>query len=487
MPTSALAGSRHLLDDLLGRRILVLDGAMGTMIHAHKPSEDDYRGTRFRNHPKKLKNCTEVMVLTQPALIEGIHRTYLDAGADVIETCTFNSNAISMADFDLQAHVVELNRAATAIARRAADDMTRRTPDKPRFVAGSIGPTNKTLSLSGTVNDPGFRAVTFDEVAAAYTEQIHGLVEGGVDMLLAETTFDTLNLKACLFAIDRYFEEHGVRLPVMVSLTIFEGGRTLTMQTVEAAWISVSHFDMLSVGLNCALGVEQMRPYIENLAGIAPVFVSCYPNAGLPNELGEFDDTPDHMARVLGEFAANGWLNIVGGCCGTTAEHIRAVARAVEGVAPRARPSLPNRSSFSGNEPLRIRPETNFIMVGERTNITGSRRFARLIKSGNFEEGIAVAREQVEGGANILDINMDEGLVEGEKAMTHFLNLLAAEPDIARIPFMIDSSRWSVIEAGLKCVQGKPIVNSISLKEGEEKFLEQASSGCSPRPRPAAG
>jgi 5-methyltetrahydrofolate--homocysteine methyltransferase len=467
-------GTRARLEELLAERILVLDGAMGSMIYAHQPGEEDYRGARFRNHPAALKNCTEVMVLTQPTLIEDIHRAYLEAGADIIETDSFNSNRFSMAEFALEEHVFELNKTAAEIARRAADDMTRRTPDRPRFVAGSIGPTKKQLSLGVHVDDPGHRTVTFDEMVANYTEQIAGLVAGGVDLLLPETSFDTLVLKACLFAIEQFFEEHRLRLPVMVSGTIFQGGRTLSGQTVEAFWISVSHFDMLSVGLNCALGVDQIRPHIESLSQVARTRVSCYPNAGMPDGFGGFEGTLEHMADALGEFACNGWLNIVGGCCGTTPEWIRAIARAVEGVAPRRVPDLPAWSCYSGTEPLVVRPETNFVMIGERTNITGSKRFARLIKSGNFEEALAVARDQVEGGANILDINMDEGLVDGEKAMARFLNLVSAEPDIARLPLMIDSSKWSVIEAGLMCVQGKPIVNSISLKEGEAKFLEQA-------------
>jgi 5-methyltetrahydrofolate--homocysteine methyltransferase len=468
------AATRNQLEELLAERILVLDGAMGTMIHAYKPTEEDYRGARFRSHSKLLKNCTEVMVLTQPKMIEDIHRAYLEAGADIIETATFNSNPISMADFDLQAHIFELNKSAAEIARRAADAITKQNPDRPRFVAGSLGPTNKTLCFSRKVEDPGFRDVTFDQMAAAYTEQIHGLIAGGVDILLAETVFDTLNLKACLFAIDRYFDEHKVRLPVMISVTVFQGGRTLTAQTLEAFWASIAHFDMLSVGINCALGVDQMRPYVENLAVISPVYTSCYPNAGLPNALGEFDDTPEHMAAALGEFTRNGWLNLVGGCCGTTPEHIHAIATAVGHLAPRPRPMLPHLSTFSGTEALTIRADSNFIMIGERTNITGSRKFARLIKDGNYDAAIAVAREQVEGGANILDVNMDADLVDSEEAMTRFLNLLSAEPDIAKLPIMIDSSKWSVIEAGLKCVQGKAIVNSISLKEGEQKFLEQA-------------
>ena len=470
----ARIATRDLLEDILAQRILVLDGAMGTMIHAHKPNEEDYRGARFRNHPKLLKNCTEVMVLSQPRMVEEIHLAYLEAGADIIETDTFNGSAISLADFGLEEHTVELNRKAAEIARRAADTMSRRTPERPRFVGGSLGPTNKTLNLSPNVNDPGFRAVTFEQMVDAYTKQIEGLVPGGVDLLVAETTFDTLNLKACLFAIDQYFEKHQVRLPVMISVTIFEGGRTLTAQTLEAFWTSVCQFDMLSVGINCALGVEQMRPYIEALSGIAPVYTSCYPNAGLPNELGEFDDTPEHMARVLGEFAKSGWLNFVGGCCGTTPAHIRAIAAAVEGVEPRQVPTLPRHSAFSGTERLEVRPDSNFIMIGERTNITGSKRFARLIKEDKFDEALAVARAQVDAGANILDVNMDADLVNGEEAMTRFLNLVAAEPDIARVPIMIDSSKWSVLEAGMRCVQGKAIVNSISLKEGEQKFLDQA-------------
>jgi len=470
-PSSA---RERLLREALAQRILVLDGAFGTMIHSHRPTEADYRGERFRDHSRPLQNCTEVMVLTRPDLITEIHRAYLDAGADIVETATFNSNPISMAEYDLQDHVDELNKKAAALACEAAEAMTRQTPNRPRFVAGSIGPTNKTLCFSRKVEDPGHRDVTFDEMAAAYGAQVEALVSSGVDLLLVETVFDTLNLKAALFAIDRYFEEHGVKLPVMISVTVFQGGRTLTGQTLEAFWASISQFDMLSVGINCALGVEQMRPYIETLAGFAPVPTSCYPNAGLPNALGEFDDTPEHMARALREFAENGWLNLVGGCCGTTPAHIHAIADAVAGVKARTPPLRQPWTCYSGTEALVIRPDTNFVMIGERTNITGSKRFARLIKSGNYDEALAVAREQVDNGANIIDVNMDEGLIDGEKAMTRFLNLIAAEPEIARVPIMIDSSKWSVIEAGLKCVQGKPIVNSISLKEGEAKFLEQA-------------
>lgn len=466
--------TRDLLDELLAQRVLVLDGAMGTMIHAHKPTEEDYRGARFRTHSRPLQNCTEVMVLTQPKLIEKIHRAYFDAGADIVETCTFNSNALSMSEYALEEHVIELNRSAAEIARRVAEEVTRQNPDRPRFVAGSIGPTNRTLNISPNVNDPAYRAVTFDQMVKAYAEQVDGLVQGGVDLLLAETAFDTLNMKACLFAIDQYFEQRGVRLPVMISVTIFDGGRTLTAQTLEAFLISVSHFDAFSLGINCALGIDQMRPYVEELARLTPTWTSCYPNAGLPNELGEFDDTPEHMARSLGDLVTRGLINIVGGCCGTRPEHIRAIANAVADIQPRVRPEIVPLTSFSGTEAFKLRPDSNFLMIGERTNITGSRKFARLIRSGNFDEAVAVAREQVEAGANILDVNMDEGLINSEEAMTRFLNLLAAEPDIARVPIMVDSSKWSVIEAGLKCVQGKAVVNSISLKEGEEKFLDQA-------------
>jgi 5-methyltetrahydrofolate--homocysteine methyltransferase len=466
--------TRDLLEELLSERILILDGSMGALIYSRQPTEEDYRGSRFAHHGVQLKNCTEVMVLTQPQTIESIHRDYLEAGSDIIETCTFNATSIGLAEFGLGEHVFEINKTAAELARGAAEEFTRRDPRKPRFVAGSIGPTNKTLSMATHVEDPGRRDVTFDQMVAAYSEQIHALIEGGVDILAAETSFDTLVMKACLFAIASYFAEHDLSLPVMVSGTIFENGRTLSAQTVEAFWTSVCHFDMLSIGLNCAVGVEIMRPHIEALSRIAPKPISCYPNAGMPDGFGGFTGSKEETAQALGEFARNGWVNIVGGCCGTTPDWIRAIARAVEGVPPRRAPELPTWSCFSGTEVLTIRPEANFIMVGERTNITGSRKFARLIKAGDFEAALTVAREQVEAGANILDVNMDEALIDGEKAMTRFLNLLAAEPDISRVPIMVDSSKWSIIEAGLQCVQGKPIVNSISLKEGEEKFLEQA-------------
>ncbi len=462
------------LEEILSRRIMVLDGSMGALLYTHELTEEQFRGKRFARHPLNLKNCTEVLVATQPKLIEEIHRAYLEAGADIIETDTFNGSAVSLTEFGLEHHVFELNEAAAHLARRAADEFTRKNPDKPRFVAGSIGPTNKQLSMGIHVEDPGRRDVTFDQMVANYTEQIRGLMAGGVDILLPETAFDTLVMKACLFAIDAYFEETQTRLPVMVSGTIFDNGRTLSAQPVEAFYYSVSHFGALSVGLNCAVGVDLMRGPIESLSSICRTRVSCYPNAGMPDGFGGFLGDKNHTVAVLAEFARNGWLNLVGGCCGTTPEWIAAIAQAVHQVPPRQVPDVPHLSTYSGMEPLVIRPESNFIMIGERTNITGSKRFARLIKSGDFEAALAVARDQVEAGANILDVNMDEGLIDGEQAMTRFLNLVSADPSIARVPIMVDSSKWSVIEAGLKCVQGKSIVNSISLKGGEDEFLRQA-------------
>lgn len=465
----------HQLQDLLQRRILVLDGAMGTMIQRHKLEEADFRGERFVDHPRDLKGFNDLLCISQPKIISDIHRAYLEAGADLIETNTFNAQTISMVDYGMEHLAYELNRAAAAVARAVVDEFTEKNPDRPRFVCGSIGPTNRTASISPDVNNPGYRGVTFDELVVAYLEQIHGLVDGGAQILMPETTFDTLNLKACLFAIEQYFEEIGDRLPVMISATITDrSGRTLSGQNIEAFWNSVAHANALSVGINCALGADLMRPYVENLSQVCTAFTSCHPNAGLPNAFGEYDHTPDQMARILRGFVENGWLNIIGGCCGTTPEHISAIARTVAEFTPRKRSVVPEWSRFSGLEPLTIRPETNFIMVGERTNVTGSRKFARLVLSGNYDAAVAIARDQVVGGANVLDVNMDEALLDGEKAMTTFLNLLASEPEVSRIPFMIDSSKWSVIEAGLKCVQGKPIVNSISLKEGEEAFLRVA-------------
>ncbi|MBZ5637300.1 MAG: methionine synthase [Acidobacteriia bacterium] len=460
---------------ILAERILVLDGAMGTLIQSLRLGEEDFRGDAFADHPLDLEGCNDVLSLTRPDVIEEIHLAYLEAGADVVETNSFTATGISLSDYGLEGHARAINRAAAEVAVRAARAATRRTPDRPRFAAGSVGPTNRTASISPDVNDPGFRAVNFDGFVASYAEEVRGLLDGGVDLLLVETAFDTLNLKAALFAVEQVFEERGARVPVMASFTITDrSGRTLSGQTVEAAWISVSSAPLLSVGLNCALGPEQMRPYLEELQRVTPLYVSCHPNAGLPNEFGGYDETPQRMAAVLREYALEGWLNVVGGCCGTTPEHVRAIADAVRGIPPRRR-AEPRRATFlSGLEPLAVRPESNFIVIGERTNVAGSRRFARLIRAGDYEGALDVAREQVRGGANILDVNMDEGLLDAEKAMTAFLSLVASEPEIARLPIMVDSSRFSVIEAGLKCLQGKGLVNSISLKEGEEAFRKHA-------------
>jgi 5-methyltetrahydrofolate--homocysteine methyltransferase len=466
---------KELLQELLRQRIVIIDGAMGTMIQRYQLDETAYRGARFANWPHDLKGNHDLLSLTQPQIIEAIHRQYLEAGADIIETNTFTATAISQADYQTQHLVYEINLAGAQIARRAVEAFMASRPGRVCFVAGSLGPTNRTASLSPDVNHPGLRAVTFDQLMEAYYEQVRGLMDGGVDLLLVETIFDTLNAKAALFAIEKYFDEHGRRLPVMISVTITDAsGRTLSGQTVEAFWNSVSHASPLSVGINCALGAAQMRPYLEELSALAPVYLSCYPNAGLPNAFGGYDERPEQMAEVLKDFALNGWLNIVGGCCGTTPEHIRAIKEAVAGIAPRI-PSQPEPyTRLSGLEALTIRPETNFVNIGERTNVTGSAKFAKLILNGQYEEALAIARQQVENGAQMIDVNMDEALLDSERAMTTFLNLIAAEPDIARVPIVIDSSKWSVIEAGLKCIQGKGVVNSISLKEGEERFKEQA-------------
>jgi 5-methyltetrahydrofolate--homocysteine methyltransferase len=462
------------LQTALSERILILDGAMGTMVHALGLDEQGFRGDRFADHHRDLKNCIDVLPLTQGPAIRDIHAAYLAAGADIVETCTFGATAVALADFGLQRHTREINRVAARLAREAADAATARDPSRPRFVAGSIGPTNKQLSISGNVADPGHRDVTFDEMVAAYREQIEALIEGGVDILLAETAFDTLVLKSCLYAIEQVFSDTGARLPVMASFTVFEGGRTLSAQTVEACWTSIAHVDLLSVGINCALGPDKLRTHVADLARVTPRLVSCYPNAGLPNALGGFDETPEMMAGVLEEFARSGWLNIVGGCCGTTPAHIAAIAEVMRNYPPRNPAEPPRRSRYSGLEMLEVRPESSFTVVGERTNVTGSRAFARLIKEERFEEALGVARQQVENGANIIDVNVDEGMLDGVVVMTRFLTLLSSEPEISRVPIMIDSSRFEVLEAGLKCVQGKAIVNSISLKEGEETFLEHA-------------
>lgn len=460
----------------LEKRILVIDGAMGTMIQRYKLEENDYRGERFKNWEHDLKGNNDLLCITQPQIIEAIHNEYLKAGADIIETNTFNAQRISLADYHMEDLGYELNLEAARIARRAADAWTAKDPSKPRYVAGALGPTNRTASLSPDVNDPGYRAVTFDALVEAYSEQLRGLIDGGVDLLLIETIFDTLNAKAALFAADSVCAEKGIRLPLMVSGTITDAsGRTLSGQTTEAFLNSVSHLDLLSVGLNCALGAAQMRPYIQELSEKAPFYVSCYPNAGLPNQFGEYDESPEDMGHQVHDFLHHGFLNIVGGCCGTTPDHIAEIARLAATTGPRKKPTVDHLMHLSGLEPVTLRPESNFMNVGERTNVTGSRKFARLITEGKYDEALAIARDQVEGGAQAIDVNMDEGMLDSEAAMVKFLNLMAAEPDIARLPVMIDSSKWHVIEAGLKCTQGKSIVNSISMKEGEAEFIRQAS------------
>jgi 5-methyltetrahydrofolate--homocysteine methyltransferase len=466
-----------LLEDLLARRILLLDGAMGTMIQSHKLNEADYRGKRFADFPHDLKGNNDLLTLTQPQIIRSIHEAYLEAGSDIIETNTFNSTAASMSDYHMEDLVYELNFAGARLAKEAVQAMEAKTPEKPRFVAGVLGPTTKTASISPDVNDPGFRGITFDQLVADYSESIRGLIDGGADILLVETIFDTLNAKAALFAVDQYFDTHGMRVPVMISATITDAsGRTLSGQTPEAFWNSVSNARPISVGLNCALGAELMRPYIEELSRVAGVYVSAHPNAGLPNPLAEtgYDESPEYTANLIKGFAQSGFVNIVGGCCGTTPEHIKAIADAVSNIPPRAVPDIPKKLRLSGLEPLSIGDDSLFVNVGERTNVTGSKAFARLILGNNYAEALSVARNQVENGAQIIDVNMDEAMLDSQKAMVTFLNLVAAEPDISRAPIMIDSSKWSVIEAGLKCVQGKAIINSISLKEGEAEFIEHA-------------
>jgi 5-methyltetrahydrofolate--homocysteine methyltransferase len=466
-----------LIEQELASRILIIDGAMGTMIQSYKLTEADYRGQRFAEFRHDLKGNNDLLTLTQPGIIREIHAGYLEAGADIIETNTFNSTAIAMADYRMQDLVYELNFEGAKLARDAADEFERKTPNKPRFVAGALGPTNRTATISPNVNDPGFRNVTFDELVVAYGEAVRGLVEGGADLLLVETVFDTLNCKAALFAIDKYFDEHGVRLPIMISGTITDlSGRTLTGQTTEAFWNSVRHVKPLSIGLNCALGAKDLRAYIEELSNIADVYVSCYPNAGLPNPLSEsgYDETPEYMAGLLHEFAESGFLNMVGGCCGTTPAHIKAIGEAVAGIAPRRVPKIEKKCRLSGLEPLNIGGDSLFVNIGERTNVTGSPAFAKLIMNGQFDDALSVAAQQVANGAQMIDVNMDEAMLDSEAAMVRFLSLIASEPDISRVPIMIDSSKWSVIEAGLKCVQGKPVVNSISLKEGKEEFVHRA-------------
>jgi len=478
------------LERLLSQRILVLDGAMGTMVQRRKLTEADFRGARFAAHSHDLKGNNDVLVLTRPDVIADIHAEYLDAGADIIETNTFSAQAVSQADYGLEAVSYELNLEAARLARRVTDEWTAKTPDQPRFVAGSIGPTTKTLSISPDVNNPAFRAITFDDMKNAFKEQVRGLIDGGSHLLLVETQIDTLNAKAALVAVEEAFAETGSRLPLMVSATLTDlSGRTLSGQTLDAFYVSIEHCKPFSVGLNCALGARQMRPYLAELARTVPGHVSCYPNAGLPNAFGQYDETPDETAALVKDFADSGFVNIIGGCCGTTPDHIRAIAKAVQGVAPRTsalqhpRTTAPEHPStlapehfttLSGLEPLVIRPDSNFQMIGERTNVTGSKKFERLVKARDWAGAATVALDQVRGGANIIDVNMDEGMLDSEACMTEFLNYIGTEPEIARLPIMIDSSKWSVIEAGLKCVQGKAIVNSISLKEGEADFLAKA-------------
>jgi 5-methyltetrahydrofolate--homocysteine methyltransferase len=463
------------ITNFLQKRILVLDGAMGTMIQRHNLTDADYRGERFKDFPHELKGNNDLLSLTQPQIIKDIHSQYFAAGADIVETNTFSGTSIAMADYHMEDLVYELNYESTRLAKESADEFTRANPDKPRFVAGSIGPTNRTASLSPDVNNPGYRAVTYDELVEAYTEQVRGLIDGGADILLVETIFDTLNAKAALYAIEQYFETVGKRIPVMVSGTITDAsGRTLSGQTVEAFLYSVSHIPLMSVGFNCALGADLLRPYLEELAEKAPFFTSAHPNAGLPNEFGEYDESPEYMASVIEGFLKSNFINVIGGCCGTTPDHIRAIAEVAAKYQPRQIPQNEHLPKYSGLEPLKIFGDNSFVNIGERTNVTGSKAFARLIKAGDYEAALAVARSQVEGGAQVIDVNLDEGMLDSEEIMKVFLNLIASEPDIAKLPIMIDSSKWSVIEAGLKCVQGKSIVNSISMKEGVDKFKEHA-------------
>ena len=464
------------LQQTLRKRIMLLDGGMGTMIQSYHLEEADYRGVRFQDFPHLLKGNNDLLCLTQPHIIQSIHRAYLDAGSDFIETNSFNSTAIALADYHMSELAYEFNVAAATIARKVADEVTRLTPHQPRYVIGVLGPTNRTASISPDVNDPGFRNIYFDELVTSYSEAIRGLVDGGAHLLMIETIFDTLNCKAAIFAIEKYFLENHIQLPVMISGTITDAsGRTLSGQTTQAFWHSVRHANPFSIGLNCALGPSALRPYTQELAKIADTMVSIHPNAGLPNAFGEYDETPEQMAEVIHAFAQEGLINLVGGCCGTTPAHIKAMAEAIQSIHPRSIPTIPKACRLSGLEPTIIDDQTLFVNVGERTNVTGSLRFAELIRNDDYATALTVAREQVVNGAQIIDINMDEGMLDAEAAMVKFLCLIASEPDIARVPIMIDSSKWSVIEAGLKCIQGKGIVNSISLKDGEALFIEKAS------------
>lgn len=466
---------QYQLESLLKQRILILDGAMGTMIQRHKLQEEDYRGERFKDFHKEIKGNNDLLSITQPEIIKGIHRAYLEAGADIIETNTFNATIASQTDYEMTDLVHEINVASARIAKEVADEVSARTPDKPRFVAGVLGPTSKTASISPDVNNPGYRNTSFDALAEDYYQSTQSLVEGGVDIILIETIFDTLNAKAAIFAVEKFFDDTGTRLPIMISGTITDAsGRTLSGQTTEAFLNSVRHCRPMVVGLNCALGADALRPYVAELADKSESFVSAHPNAGLPNEFGEYDQTPEQMAAIVAGFAKDGLVNIIGGCCGSTPDHIKAIAEAVESITPRERAKPAPIMRLSGLEPYNISDELLFVNVGERTNVTGSAKFLKLIKEELFEEALDVARQQVENGAQIIDINMDEGMLDSLEAMKTFLNLIASEPEISRVPVMVDSSKWEVIEAGLKCIQGKSIVNSISLKEGEEEFLKKA-------------
>lgn len=463
------------LKQALSQRILLLDGGMGTMIQQYQLQESDYRGDRFRDFPHDLKGNNDLLCLTQPEIITAIHTAYLEAGADLIETNSFNATAIALADYHMSDLAYEYNVTAATLARLAADKISEKTPEKPRFVIGVLGPTNRTASLSPDVNDPGFRNVTFDQLVKAYTESIKGLIDGKVDILMIETIFDTLNCKAAIFAVEKYFADHKLSVPLMISGTITDAsGRTLSGQTTQAFWHSVRHAKPFSIGLNCALGAAAMRPYIQELSTIADTYISMHANAGLPNAFGEYDETPQEMAAIIHEFSTSGFINIVGGCCGTTPKHIQALANTVEQIKPRKPPVTPHACRLSGLEPLVIDKNSLFVNVGERTNVTGSTRFAELIRNEDYTTALDVARDQVINGAQVIDINMDEGMLDAEKAMVKFLNLVASEPDISRVPIMIDSSKWSVIEEGLKCIQGKGVINSISLKDGEAAFIEKA-------------
>lgn len=460
---------------VVSERILILDGAMGTMIQQYNLKEEDFRGERFAHIPGQLKGNNDLLCLTRPDVIQDIHRKYLEAGADIIETNTFSSTTVSMADYHVEEYVREINLAAVKLARELADEYTAKNPDKPRFVAGSVGPTNKTCSMSPDVNNPAFRALSYDELATAYQQQMEAMLEGGVDAILIETIFDTLNAKAAIFAAEQAMEATGVEVPVMLSVTVSDiGGRTLSGQTLDAFLASVQHANIFSVGLNCSFGARQLKPFLEQLAARAPYYISAYPNAGLPNSLGKYDQTPADMAHEVKEYINEGLVNIIGGCCGTTDAYIAEYPALIDGAKPHVPAAKPDCMWLSGLELLEVKPEINFVNVGERCNVAGSRKFLRLINEKKYDEALSIARQQVENGALVIDVNMDDGLLDAKTEMTTFLNLIMSEPEIARVPIMIDSSKWDVIVAGLKCLQGKSIVNSISLKEGEEKFLEHA-------------